>query len=63
MKPPPRRPLHFDDDAKQTEQQKPKVPALEKHLVGQLSKEEQNALEAKFKEASDADKKVFTRHA
>ncbi|CAM0908559.1 unnamed protein product [Alopecurus aequalis] len=59
MKPPPRRPLHFDDeDTKQTEQQKPKVPALEKHLVGQLSKEEQNALEAKFKEASDADKKV-----
>ncbi|KAK1613428.1 hypothetical protein QYE76_037101 [Lolium multiflorum] len=59
MKPPPRRPLHFDDvDAAQAEQQKPKVPALEKHLVGQLSKEEQNALEAKFKEASDADKKV-----
>uniref|UniRef100_A0ACD6AG83 Uncharacterized protein n=1 Tax=Avena sativa TaxID=4498 RepID=A0ACD6AG83_AVESA len=59
MKPPPRRPLHFDDDdVKQTEQQKPKVPALEKHLVGQLSKEEQNVLEAKFKEASDADKKV-----
>ncbi|XBH74338.1 hypothetical protein VPH35_101307 [Triticum aestivum] len=53
-----RRPLHFDDDTMQTEPQKPKVPALEKHLVGQLSKEEGNALEAKFKEASDADKKV-----
>ncbi|KAM3318011.1 hypothetical protein ACQJBY_035635 [Aegilops geniculata] len=53
-----RRPLHFDDDTTQTEPQKPKVPALEKHLVGQLSKEEPNALEAKFKEASDADKKV-----
>ncbi|KAM3298411.1 hypothetical protein ACQJBY_040064 [Aegilops geniculata] len=53
-----RRPLHFDDDTTPTEPQKPKVPALEKHLVGQLSKEEQNALEAKFKEASDADKKV-----
>ncbi|KQK16641.1 epidermal growth factor receptor substrate 15-like 1 [Brachypodium distachyon] len=59
MKPPPRRPLPLDaDDTMQTEQQKPKIPALEKHLVGQLSKEEQNALDAKFKEASDADKKV-----
>ncbi|XBI85954.1 hypothetical protein VPH35_093995 [Triticum aestivum] len=54
-----RRPLHFDDDTTQTEPQKPKVPALEKHLVVQLSKEEPNALEAKFKEASDADKKIL----
>ncbi|TVU07526.1 hypothetical protein EJB05_40884 [Eragrostis curvula] len=59
MKPPSRRPLSLDaDDAVQAEQQKPKIPVLEKHLIGQLSKEEQDALEAKFKEASEADKKV-----
>ncbi|KAL6603353.1 hypothetical protein ACP70R_043714 [Stipagrostis hirtigluma subsp. patula] len=59
MKPPPRRPLSLDaDDTAQAEQHKPKIPILEKHLVGQLSKEEQDALEAKFKEASEADKKV-----
>ncbi|KAL6873971.1 hypothetical protein ACP4OV_014053 [Aristida adscensionis] len=59
MKPPPRRPLHMDaDDTVQAEKQKPKIPVLEEHLVGQLSKEEQGALEAKFKEASEADKKV-----
>ncbi|XP_062229893.1 uncharacterized protein LOC133927443 [Phragmites australis] len=59
MKPPPRGPLSIDaDDTVQAEQQKPKIPVLEKHLVGQLSKEEQDALDAKFKEASEADKKV-----
>ncbi|KAL5223561.1 hypothetical protein ABZP36_010200 [Zizania latifolia] len=59
MKPPPRRPLSMDaDDAVRTEQQKPKIPVLEEHLTGQLSKEEQSALDSKFKEASDADKKV-----
>ncbi|XP_062234018.1 uncharacterized protein LOC133931198 isoform X2 [Phragmites australis] len=58
MKPPPRRPLSIDaDETVQTEQQKPKIPVLEKQ-VGQLSKEEQDALGAKFKEASEADKKV-----
>lgn len=46
------------DDTVQAEQQKPKIPVLEKQLIGQLSKEEQDALEAKFKEASEADKKV-----
>ncbi|KAK3134626.1 hypothetical protein QOZ80_6AG0551480 [Eleusine coracana subsp. coracana] len=59
MKPPSRRPLSMDaDDTVQAEQQKPKIPVLEKHLIGQLSKEEQDALEAKFKEASEADTKV-----
>ncbi|KAG2608653.1 hypothetical protein PVAP13_4NG338600 [Panicum virgatum] len=59
MKPPSRRPLSLDaDDTVKAEQQKPKIPVLEEHLVGQLSKEEQDALDAKFKEASDADKKV-----
>ncbi|CAN6173693.1 unnamed protein product [Urochloa humidicola] len=59
MKPPSRRPLPLDaDDTVKAEQQKPKIPVLEEHLVGQLSKEEQGTLDAKFKEASDADKKV-----
>jgi epidermal growth factor receptor substrate 15 len=59
MKSPSRRPLSMNaDDAVQAEQQKPKIPVLEKHLIGQLSKEEQDPLEAKFKEASEADKKV-----
>ncbi|KAG8074541.1 hypothetical protein GUJ93_ZPchr0006g40618 [Zizania palustris] len=59
MKPPPRRPLSMDaDDTVRTEQQKAKIPVLEEHLTGQLSKEEQSTLDAKFKEASDADKKV-----
>lgn len=61
MKPPSRRPLPLDaDDTIKAEQQKPKVPVLEEHLVGQLSKEEQDALDAKFKEASEADKKVYS---
>lgn len=38
---------------------KSKVPVLEKHLVDQLSKDEQSTLHSKFQEASDADKKVF----
>jgi epidermal growth factor receptor substrate 15 len=60
MKPPSRRPLPLDaDDTIKPEQQKPKVPVLEEHLVGQLSKEEQDTLDAKFNEASVADKKVY----
>ncbi|KAM7258842.1 hypothetical protein ACFE04_014583 [Oxalis oulophora] len=39
-------------------QQKPKVPVLEKHLVDQLSKEEQDSLNSRFQEATEADKKV-----
>ncbi|OEL35620.1 hypothetical protein BAE44_0003361 [Dichanthelium oligosanthes] len=62
MKPPSRRPLSLDaDDTVKAEQQKPKIPVLEEHLVGQLSKEEQGTLDTKFKEASDADKKLATK--
>ncbi|XP_011096959.1 intersectin-1 isoform X1 [Sesamum indicum] len=39
-------------------QQKAKVPVLEKHLVDQLSTEEQDSLNKKFEEAKDAEKKV-----
>lgn len=40
-------------------QQKSKVPVLEKNLVDQLSQEEQDALNSKFKEATEANKKAF----
>lgn len=49
---------HFDERP-QTNQQKPRVPELEKHLVDQLSTEEINSLNSKFKEATEADKKVL----
>ncbi|GFQ06754.1 uncharacterized calcium-binding protein c800.10c [Phtheirospermum japonicum] len=39
-------------------QQKAKVPVLEKHLLDQLSSEEQDSLNRKFEEAKDAEKKV-----
>ncbi|XVF62316.1 hypothetical protein PTKIN_Ptkin08bG0207400 [Pterospermum kingtungense] len=39
-------------------QQKAKVPTLEKNLVDQLSQEEQDSLNSKFKEATEANKKV-----
>ncbi|CAA0813439.1 Calcium-binding EF hand family protein [Striga hermonthica] len=39
-------------------QQKAKVPVLEKHLLDQLSTEEQDSLNKKFEEAKDAEKKV-----
>ncbi|KAL5979138.1 hypothetical protein ACLOJK_019035 [Asimina triloba] len=39
-------------------QPKSRVPVLEKHLVSQLSKEEQDALNTKFQEATEAEKKV-----
>ncbi|EPS71442.1 hypothetical protein M569_03317, partial [Genlisea aurea] len=39
-------------------QQKPKVPVLEKHLMNQLSTEEQDSLSKKFEEAKDSEKKV-----
>ncbi|KAK1361596.1 putative calcium-binding protein [Heracleum sosnowskyi] len=38
--------------------QKPRLPRLEKHLLDQLSTEEQNSLNSKFKELTEADKKV-----
>ncbi|KAF3434871.1 hypothetical protein FNV43_RR21958 [Rhamnella rubrinervis] len=37
---------------------KSKVPVLEKHLVNQLSTEEQNVLNSKLQEVTEADKKV-----
>ncbi|XP_074564204.1 uncharacterized protein LOC141820714 isoform X3 [Curcuma longa] len=46
------------DDTIEAVQPKSRVPVLEKYLVDQLSKEEQSALNSKFQEASDADKKV-----
>uniref|UniRef100_A0A5B6ZGV2 Putative epidermal growth factor receptor substrate 15-like n=1 Tax=Davidia involucrata TaxID=16924 RepID=A0A5B6ZGV2_DAVIN len=46
------------DESMQPSQQKPRVPVLEKHLLDQLSKEEQDALNSKFQEATEADKKV-----
>ncbi|KAF2312510.1 hypothetical protein GH714_034914 [Hevea brasiliensis] len=54
---PPRPPVHHADE-KQPPQQKRKVPVLEKHLVDQLSQEEQDSLNSKFQEAAQADKKV-----
>ncbi|KAG9136980.1 hypothetical protein Leryth_013831 [Lithospermum erythrorhizon] len=53
---PPRAPLL--EEPTQPSPPKPKVPVLEKHLLEQLSKEEQNALNSKFQEASEAEKKV-----
>ncbi|KAG1359502.1 putative epidermal growth factor receptor substrate 15-like 1 [Cocos nucifera] len=50
-------PSQADVTAQPTEQ-KSRVPVLEKHLVDQLSNEEQSALNSKFQEATDADKKV-----
>ncbi|KAL4186434.1 hypothetical protein AMTRI_Chr09g14120 [Amborella trichopoda] len=44
--------------ATQPVQQKSRVPILEKHLVNQLSREEQNALNSKFQEATESEKKV-----
>ena len=50
---------HRADEGKQTNQQKSKVPVLEKHFVNQLSKEEQDMLNTKFQEAAAANKKVL----
>ncbi|KAK1270116.1 hypothetical protein QJS04_geneDACA004434 [Acorus gramineus] len=45
--------------AQTLQQQGQRVPVLEKHLVNQLSKEEQSALSTKYQEATEADKKAF----
>ncbi|XP_075673668.1 uncharacterized protein LOC142643029 [Castanea sativa] len=45
-------------EGSQVNQQKAKVPVLEKHLVDQLSTDEQNLLNSRFQEATEADKKV-----
>ncbi|KMT01560.1 hypothetical protein BVRB_9g215600 isoform B [Beta vulgaris subsp. vulgaris] len=46
------------DDRMPPKPPKAKVPMLEKHLVDQLSEEEQKSLNLKFQEASEANKKV-----
>ncbi|XP_016457705.2 uncharacterized protein LOC107781505 [Nicotiana tabacum] len=58
-KPPRPVPIPQPDEAVQPSKQKPKVPVLEKHLVDQLSTEEQDSLNSKFQEATDAEKKVM----
>ncbi|CAL1400046.1 unnamed protein product [Linum trigynum] len=55
---PPRPPSAPHAEEKQPTQPKPKVPVLEKHLVDQLSQEEQDSLNSKFQEAYQADKQV-----
>ncbi|KAJ4916337.1 Calcium-binding EF hand family protein [Raphanus sativus] len=57
-KPPRPVPLSPSDELVQPTQPKRKMPELEKHLVDQLSKEEQDALNSKFEEATAVDKKV-----
>ncbi|KAL5562330.1 hypothetical protein UlMin_032077 [Ulmus minor] len=46
------------EEEPQADRPKSRVPELEKHLIDQLSTEEQNSLNSKFKEATEADKKV-----
>ncbi|XP_027329528.1 epidermal growth factor receptor substrate 15-like 1 isoform X2 [Abrus precatorius] len=46
------------DEGSQNKQQKSKIPVLEKHLINQLSSDEQNSINSKFQEATEADKKV-----
>ncbi|PON89906.1 Parvalbumin [Trema orientale] len=46
------------DEEPPVNQPKSRVPELDKHLIDQLSAEEQNSLNSKFKEATEADKKV-----
>lgn len=57
-KPPRPVPIPQPDETVQPSKQKAKVPVLEKHLVDQLSTEEQDSLNSKFQEATDAEKKV-----
>ncbi|KAK9069396.1 hypothetical protein SSX86_011299 [Deinandra increscens subsp. villosa] len=51
-------PITETDEQYQPKQRKQTVPVLEKHLVDQLSTEEQKSLNSKFQEATEADKKV-----
>ncbi|XP_018450817.2 uncharacterized protein LOC108822276 isoform X2 [Raphanus sativus] len=57
-KPPRPVPLSPSDGMVQSTQPKRKMPELEKQLVDQLSKEEQDSLNSKFEEATAIDKKV-----
>ncbi|KAM3343005.1 actin cytoskeleton-regulatory complex protein PAN1 isoform X1 [Capsicum galapagoense] len=52
-------PIPQPEEAVQPSKQKPAVPVLEKHLIDQLSTEEQDSLNTKFQEATDAEKKVM----
>ncbi|KAJ0526249.1 putative EH domain, EF-hand domain, EF-hand domain pair, EF-Hand 1, calcium-binding protein [Helianthus annuus] len=51
-------PVPIPEADEQPKQRKQTVPVLEKHLVDQLSTEEQKLLNSKFQEATEADKKV-----
>ncbi|XP_028768099.1 actin cytoskeleton-regulatory complex protein PAN1 isoform X2 [Neltuma alba] len=46
------------DEGPENKQQKRRVPLLEKHLISQLSSDEQSSINSKFEEATEADKKV-----
>ncbi|KAK7371780.1 hypothetical protein VNO80_05145 [Phaseolus coccineus] len=46
------------DEGPQNKPQKSRIPVLEKHLINQLSSDEQNSINSKFQEATEADKKV-----
>ncbi|KVH88235.1 epidermal growth factor receptor substrate 15-like 1 [Cynara cardunculus var. scolymus] len=51
-------PIPETDEDMQPRQRKHTVPVLEKHLVDQLSTDEQKSLNSKFQDATEADKKV-----
>lgn len=57
-KPPAQAPLPLPEEVIQSAPQKSKVPVLEKHLVNQLSEQEQTSLNTKFNEATEANIKV-----
>lgn len=59
-KPPRPVPLSPSDGMVQPTQPKRKMPVLEKPLVDQLSKEEQDSLNTKFEEATAVDKKALS---
>ncbi|XP_004491645.1 uncharacterized protein [Cicer arietinum] len=46
------------DEGPQNKEQKSKIPVLEKHLINQLSSDEQNSINSKFQEATEASTKV-----
>ncbi|XP_072055328.1 uncharacterized protein [Arachis hypogaea] len=55
---PPRPASIFLSDEGLQKQQKFQVPVLENHIINQLSLDEQNSINLKFQEASEADTKV-----
>ncbi|GMH16325.1 hypothetical protein Nepgr_018166 [Nepenthes gracilis] len=57
-KPPLPVPAATTENRMQSKEQKSNVPSLEKHIVDQLSEEEQKSLNSKFQEATEANKKV-----